>query len=174
MASDASVTSLSLTFLDDLGKSFKAAFGNYTKETEDRSIPGMISIGYSHKVNNWLAIGGDIGYMRLANEITLTSNDGSQPTEYVNRTTSAFVVMPTGKFYYMQRSKMSLYGLVGAGFLTANKTESNGEIEGKDNISGFAFQVNPIGIRVGKRFAGFAELGVGMKGFGTIGFSMKL
>lgn len=174
MISDTGPITLMLSFFDELSDSFKAAFQDYSKESTDKSIPGMISVGYSYKVNNWLAVGGDLGYTRLNKEVKLTSKDGSKPDELIDRKTNTFIVMPTGKFYYMQKNKINLYGLLGVGALFANKTEKSGTLEDKQNITTLAFQINPIGLRVGNRFGGFAELGFGMKGFATAGFSMRL
>lgn len=133
MVSDAIPTTLAFGLFDDLSETLKAAFEGYTKETKDKSLPGMISVGYTRKVNNWLAIGGDVGITHFSSEVTLTSNDGSRPNEHVNRKTTAFLVIPTGKFHYIQKRKLNLYGLVGAGAMFANKTETSGSITEKEN-----------------------------------------
>jgi hypothetical protein len=174
MISDAIPTTLAFGLFDDLSETLKAAFGDYRKDTKDKSIPGMISVGYTRKVSHWLALGGDVGLTHFSSEVTLISNDGTKPNEHVDRKTTAFLIMPTGRFYYLQKRKLNLYGLVGAGAMFANKTETSGAVIEKEKLSGFAFQVNPIGVRVGERFGGFAELGFGMKGFATLGFSVKL
>lgn len=173
MVSDAIPTTLAFGLFDDLSETLKATFEGYTKETKDKSVPGMISAGYTRKVNNWLAVGGDVGLTHFSNEVTLISND-TRPNEHVDRKTTAFLIMPTGKFYYVQKRKLNLYGLLGAGAMFANKTETSRSMTEKEKLSGFVFQVNPIGIRVGERFGGFAELGFGMKGFATLGLSMRM
>lgn len=174
MVSDAIPTTLAFGLFDDLGASLRATFEGYTKETKDKSMPGMVSIGYAYKLNSWLAVGGNLGISRFSSEVLMTSKDGSKPNELIDRNTIVFLLMPTGKFYYTQKPKVALYGLLGAGALFANKTERNGALKETEKFSAFAFQVNPIGVRVGNRFAGFGELGFGMKGFVTLGFNMKL
>jgi len=174
MVSDAAPTVLILTIFDELGTALKANYGDYDKENKDKSIPGMISASYLYKVNKWLAAGGDLGYLHLNQEIKLTSRDGSKPDELIKRKTNLFTVMPTAKFYYLQRENINLYGVLAVGALFSGKTEKSSTLEDKENFTTFAFQINPIGIRVGKRFGGFAELGFGMKGFATAGFSMRL
>lgn len=174
MVSDAIPTTLTFGLFDDLGESIRAAFEGYTKETKDKSMPGMVSIGYVYRLNSWLAVGGDLGMSRFGSEVSMTSNDGPKPNELIDRNTTIFLLMPTGRFYYKQKPKVALYGSLGAGALFANKTERSGSLKETEKFSTFAFQINPIGVRVGNRFGGFGELGFGMKGFVTLGFSMKL
>src|SRR5690606_41403739 len=44
MISDAIPTTLAFGLFDDLSETLKAAFGDYRKDTKDKSIPGMISV----------------------------------------------------------------------------------------------------------------------------------
>src|SRR5690606_26168605 len=113
---------------DDLIPAIAAGFQGYTLETGDKSTPGLISIRYVRDVNRWLSVGGDVGFMHFSRDAVLTSNNGSKPDEYVDRKTTLWLIMPTGKFHYMQRKKVSLYGSLGVGALFANRDESSGAL----------------------------------------------
>ena len=67
-----------------------------------------------------------------------------------------------------------MYSGVSIGYTleSADFTTSNASIEDK-NDGYFNFQLNAIGLRVGKSLAGVAELGVGYKGFASVGLSFQ-
>src|SRR5690606_18455939 len=148
MISDAIPTTLAFGLFDDLSETLKAAFGDYRKDTKDKSIPGMISVGYTRKVSHWLALGGDVGLTHFSSEVALISNDDRNPHEQVEPKAADLLIRPTSRFYILQERKLNLYGVVGAGAMFANKTETSGAVIEKEKLSEFAYQVNPIGVRV--------------------------
>jgi hypothetical protein len=70
---------------------------------------------------------------------------------------------------------VSLYSGVGAGVTVIFEKDYgiNGTSTTETDYT-FAYQVNMIGVRVGKQIAGFAEFGFGLKGLMNIGISAKL
>ena len=62
----------------------------------------------------------------------------------------------------------------GLGYFNTNSTTnytSKGSTQ--ETISGVAMQFTPIGIRYGKSFGGFAEIGAGYKGVINFGVNVK-
>ena len=42
------------------------------------------------------------------------------------------------------------------------------------DVSNIAYQINAVGVRIGKKFGGYAEFGYGYKGIVNLGFSVQL
>lgn len=82
------------------------------------------------------------------------------------------------EYRYVNQGPIQVYSGLGLGFTYATEelapppemttTSSTG------NISNIAYQVNAVGIRLGKKYAGFVELGYGYKGIINAGFSLQL
>lgn len=119
---------------------------------EDVNCAGSFSLGYRRlsESGRW-AFGGDLSYFGL----NLKYKDS--PSQKLN----VFMVMAGAECYYLKSGIVRLYGSLEAG---ANFGSDAG---------GFAFQFNPIGVRVGSdRFAGFAAVGAGLKGIFNVGLSV--
>ncbi len=73
------------------------------------------------------------------------------------------------EYHYLNKEFIQVYsgGAIGGTFKTSN---TNGTIE---NDHGFNFQLNLIGVRIGKKVAGTLELGVGYKGIINAGLSYQ-
>ncbi|MGL5787392.1 MAG: hypothetical protein ACRCX4_11325 [Bacteroidales bacterium] len=157
------------------------AIGDAITGTErDRiEICGIFGIGYRYAISRW-KVGGDIGFASLTNRVK-SSFYGS-----MTRNTESnihFLILPTGELTYFKRKKVTLYSSAAIGAILSRSSYSsdyffeNRFIENSFNYSDFyatfAFQVNPIAIRVGnERIGGFMELGVGYKGFISAGISI--
>ena len=85
-----------------------------------------------------------------------------------------FLILPTAEFVYYKRRLVELYGTAAAGVNLVRHTEKGLSEAGKaaarqtDLSTSFAYQINPIALRVG-----FLEAGFGYKGFLTAGISMR-
>ena len=84
------------------------------------------------------------------------------------------------EFVYYKRGLFELYGTAAAGVNLSRHKETALTDAGKkaakkaDLSTSFAYQVNPIALRVGNdRIGGFVEAGLGNKGFLTAGVSLK-
>lgn len=83
------------------------------------------------------------------------------------------------KYTYSDRKVVKIYCLGGLGYTFANQKGSytyvSGIIEGTGNENSnkghINFQLSPVGLRIGKRLAGFVELGFGYKGIFNTGIS---
>ncbi|MEG1645464.1 MAG: hypothetical protein RR279_06425 [Alistipes sp.] len=115
------------------------------------SSTGSLSVGYRRFTRNasW-AFGADLSFTRITEKNLLGD------LKY-----DLFTVVPTAEFYYLKSGIVRLYGTAGVGAVIC------------DQEADFAFQVNPIAIRVGtNRIAGFLEAGVGYKGVVNLGLEV--
>lgn len=116
-----------------------------------------IAVSYRYQLKPRFLVGGDMGFQN----ITWKPSMGS--TNYTS-------IMPLAEFYYLNKRTIKLYGNAMIGLGIGFYKDGDGE-----TISGVfpSFQLNPIGIRIGKNYAGFLEAGGGVKGFFSAGFSAK-
>lgn len=138
---------------------------------------GTFSVGYRYSVDRF-AFGTKLSYIPLTTDVRLKS---SKKTDYQSKQ-NYFVILPTASYQYLKRNHVELYGSLGVG-VAIGKATYNGETEaGKEFIkdlsstsqTGFAFQITPIGLRVGSDvIGGFVELSYGTTGFVTAGLSTK-
>jgi hypothetical protein len=79
-----------------------------------------------------------------------------------------------GEYRYRNQGVVQLYSGLGLGFTYGMESFTTPEqITTTGNISNIAYQINVIGVRLGTKYAGFAEFGFGYKGIVNIGFSMQ-
>jgi hypothetical protein len=85
---------------------------------------------------------------------------------------SSFTTAFETKFTYIERPLVQLYAITGVGILIVRTKDQR--ITNATKTYGWpTCQLTPIGIRVGKKFAGFAELGYGYKGIANFGVSAR-
>ncbi|WP_369616205.1 hypothetical protein [Flavobacterium sp. CFS9] len=129
---------------------------------------GMFEAGYRYNIGERFKAGGDLSYLRT--EDKFEKSDTNPNT--VTRKSNYYMGMIIGQYSYIKTSFIDFYGSGGIGAISlSTKEEGNGGY--KDNALGFAFQVNPVGLRVGKTFGAFVELGFGYKGIATEGLNYK-
>jgi len=82
------------------------------------------------------------------------------------------------EYRYVNQGPVQVYSGLGLGFTYATETltppPESSKSESTDNISNIAYQVNVAGVRLGKKYGGFVELGYGYKGIINVGFSVQL
>lgn len=159
-------------FTIGLADAFSNSYSDYDIEREDNNaFSGVWSVGYRYYVTPRFNVGGDISYMRNKTDYTLTKGTDVRQGERQN---NFYMVMPTAEYLYMNRPKVQLYGNLGVGVLSLSGHSTVTTDRHDYSATTVAFQVNPIGVRFGQRFGGFAELGFGLKGILTAGFSARL
>ena len=115
-----------------------------SKESDEKGTLGY-GIGYRYTINRF-RVGGDLVFSQTSSKLTLAGE--SSPS--VKQKDLNFLILP---------------GLTEAGKAAAGKA---------DFSPSFAYQVNPIAIRVGNdRIGGFLEGGLGHKGILTAGISLR-
>ncbi len=79
-----------------------------------------------------------------------------------------------GEYRYRNQGVVQLYSGLGLGYTYGTETLTTPEqITSTGNISTIGYQINVIGVRLGTKYAGFAEFGFGYKGIINIGFSVQ-
>ncbi len=145
-----------------------------SKRTDERQSL-VYSLGYRYSINRF-RIGGDLSFAQTNSKLTLAGD--KQPS--LKERELNFMILPTAEFIYYKHGLIELYGSAATGINLVRHTETGLTETGKKNASKadlspyFAYQVNPIAIRVGNdRIGGFVEAGFGNKGFFTAGVSLK-
>ena len=72
---------------------------------------------------------------------------------------------------WVNRPAVQLYSALAAGATFMSGDNNSGTT---DHSTAFAFQVSPIGVRVGNTFSFFAEAGFGYQGLLSAGLALKL
>lgn len=145
-----------------------------TKRT-DESYSLVYGLGYRYALNRF-RVGADLGFSQTNSKLVLSGEKSAS----IKERELNFLVLPTAEFVYYRRGIFELYGTAAAG-VNLNRhterglTEAGKSIARKASLStDFAYQVNPIALRVGNdRIGGFLEAGLGNKGFVTAGISLR-
>lgn len=93
----------------------------------------------------------------------------------VGDVTNIFLTFGFGtEYHYISGEWFQMYSGLSIAYTSqmANYTGSSSELE-DSNDGFFNFQVNAVGLRVGKKLAGVVELGVGYKGVASAGLSFQ-
>ena len=145
-----------------------------TKRVDEQST-GVFGLGYRYSFNKRLKFGADLGFALVSSKI----EDATAKKPYLKEKELNFMVLPTLEFVYFKRSLVEIYGSgsIGANFCRHSEsglTEKGKQVAQRSTFdTQFAYQVNPLGVRVGNsRIAGFAEAGLGYRGFITAGISL--
>ena len=146
-----------------------------TKRTDEQST-GVFGLGYRYNLSKRFKLGLDLGFAKVTSKVT--SSPDKIPS--IKEKELNFLVLPAAEFIYFRRNLFQLYGSASAGVDFTRHFETGLTDRGKELAqkkskfeTGFAYQINPIGIRIGNnRIGGFVEAGLGYKGFVTAGLSL--
>lgn len=148
-----------LSTLDDfLSKLNSIDRGDYKYKD---SAYGMLHLNYQRRISDKIKMGVEVAYMRLEYQ--------NKRDKRISRTSNYFAVAPQFEYSYIKRNFFELYGNAFAGVGRHSETVN------KETVStyGAYYQLNPIGIRVGKKLGGFLEAGFGIGGFVNFGVSYR-
>lgn len=140
---------------------------------DEYSSMGSVFLTYRHMFRNELFFWGITA--GLSNSTSKIYNVG----QYEGELTRQFYTLAVEwEYRYVNQGPIQVYSGIGLGFTygteeLAPPAESGLEAETGD-VSNIAYQVNAVGIRIGKKFGGFAEFGYGYKGIVNLGFSVQL
>ena len=164
---------LTLTSVDILGMGLADAVMGSKRSDEKSSM--VYGLGYRYTINRF-RVGADLGFAQSSSKLAFAG----EKTPSVKERELNFLVLPTAEFVYYKRGLVELYGGASAGVNMIRHKESALTEAGKSQVqkaslsTNFAYQVNPIALRVGnERIGGFLEAGLGHKGFLTAGVSLK-
>lgn len=145
-----------------------------SKRTDEKSSI-VYGLGYRYAVGRF-RLGADLGFSHTTSKLTLSGDK----TPSIKERELNFMVLPTADFVYLKGKLIELYGNASAGVSLKRHTETGLTEAGKNTAAksdlntSFAYQVNPIAMRIGNEtFGGFIEAGLGHKGFLTAGVSFR-
>lgn len=159
--------------VDVLGMGIMDAVTGSKRSDENYSL--VYGLGYRYSLGRF-RVGADLGFSKSSSKLSLVG----EQTPSLKENNVNFLVLPAAEFVYFKRGLVELYGSAAAGLNLSRHKETALTDAGKkavkkaDLSSSFAYQVNPIALRVGNdRVGGFVEAGLGHKGFLTAGVSLK-
>lgn len=145
-----------------------------SKRSDEKSSL-VYSLGYRYSIAQF-RVGADLGFVQSTSKLTLIGETAPSLKEKDLN----FMLLPTVEFVYFKRGVVELYGGAAAGVNLVNHTEKSlnqtatSNAKKSDLSTTFAYQVNPIALRVSnQRIGGFLEAGLGYKGFVTAGVSLR-
>jgi len=142
-------------------------FGSF--ETRNNISTGAFSFEYQYRPKKWVSVGGSVSYERTACDLFSQTQD-IDVGDIIN---NYYTVMATARFNYLSKKIITLYSRVGIGY-TLWLEYINGDNQYQDQSNGFvAFQLTPIGIRIGTKVGGFFEAGFGSEGIVAAGVSFR-
>lgn len=164
---------LTQSAVDVLGLGLADAVTGSKRTDEKASI--VYGLGYRYAVGRF-RVGADLGFAHTTSKLTLSGD--KMPS--IKERELNFMILPTAEFVYLKSRLVELYGNASAGVSLKRHTETGLTETGKaaaakaDLNTSFAYQVNPIALRVGNETIGaFVEAGLGHKGFITAGLSFR-
>ena len=161
-------------FGDGLGEGLGRAIANgmfgmgkVGTETYDEKDFGTLSLEYFYHLNNpRLAVGGILGYATTSQKY----RDMSTKNPEGDRTRNYYTVMPSIKYYWVNKNYFGLYSkaAIGATFVNA-KVNKNGSKD-TENKTYFSYQASFIGVEGGiPNLRAFVEGGFGEQGVIALG-----
>ncbi len=132
---------------------------------------GTYSLGYLYRATPVVGVGMTVSYSALGRNLYSNADNstvGRDVGHYVS-----FVAMV--RFSWLNRKWVSLYSALGLGFGIGVERTNNGlGSVRRETLSCFTGQYTPIGITVGRRLYGFAELGLGAQGSFICGIGYRI
>lgn len=164
-----------VTIFDDMIISL-LSLGDLKPTSSDVTGAGLIEFRYKYFVSEKVSFGLRAGYVKYDHKDSFTLSDGTKFT--TNWNDQYITTMLDFNFYYLNNENVSLYSGVGAGasFVSSevtSVTDPKYNSNATDNTTLLAFQLNAFGVRFGKSFGGFAELGFGYSGILNGGLYLK-
>lgn len=149
--------------LSDFGTSLVTA-GQINRDTKLKYGPAIIGLNYyaTHR----LSVGALYSRTSSRSDIKIDNNTQQYSKNSYN------VVMARSDYRWINHT-IQLYSGIAAG-AAFSKAEPNENSYKTEKETYFAYQVNAIGIRAGRKLGAFAELGFGYNGILNLGVSLKL
>lgn len=164
---------LTQSTVDILGLGMADAITGSKRTDEKYSI--VYGLSYRYSINRF-RVGADFGFSHSSSKLTLEADK----TPSIKERELNFMILPTAEFVYFKSKLVELYGNASAGVNLKSHKETGLTDAGKmaaqkaDLKTSFAYQVNPIAVRIGNETIGaFLEAGLGHKGFVTAGVSFR-
>lgn len=146
------------------GSAFSAGFFDTSFLDKTKSL-GEFRLEYAYTPKEKWHFGGAFSYNY--SEFDAVKN-GEKLGEQTN---TYYTIAGEASYSFLKKESLRLYALLGAGatFGNVNRTEYTHQEKYRSQGALFNFQITPIGIRYGKDWGGFAELGFGYRGVLSFG-----
>ena len=150
-----------------------------TVSTANKEFSGAINLQYLYRPERWLAFGCGATYEQRTQDCIRGSLKDDTREKVGEQTNRYFSVFPMVRFSWLNKKHVTMYSKVAVGMTFIGDKYKNvsddgdeGKVESeKDNL--FAYQLSPVGIQVGSKLCGFAELGFGRQGMFQFGLAYK-
>jgi len=153
-------------------------YGNFTPKLSDGADKmhhlNPIFISYNHRLIHNLDVGLAAIYESQKHDKTSIIPD-MQGLHHIYRE-YFLTFLAHAHYHWLQKGILDLYSGAGGGICFNQKKDSRNDFRNVKNNrfqTGFAYQLTPLGLRIGKRPGGFIELGYGYKGLIAAGFSYR-
>ncbi|WP_166923003.1 hypothetical protein [Flavobacterium poyangense] len=137
--------------------------GEKVKSTSESSF-GLIEAGYKYQITKKIKLGLTIAYQRYSAKLIT-----EKTSEFIKQESNYTLFLPNFNYSYIKTPLLDFYGSASAGVLLSIDKYTHYKKSAPTNQVDFAWQISPLGLRVGKRIGGFVEAGFGLKGFVTVG-----
>lgn len=134
----------------------------------DAKSNGVINANYRYSISDKLNIGVSGAYEKITQDaFVLKQKEGKL-------TSNIFTVAAEGNYKYISGPMLQLYSGVGLGLsVVQQKLTKNDNTSEKASKSQFAYNITGLGVRYGKAFGVYAEVGYGYKGVANVGLSFQ-
>jgi hypothetical protein len=142
---------------------------------DDNSYSGTYNIAYLYRFSSRFASGLTFIYESQKHDKTASSTGPAYWGLHNIYKERFFTMAATFRTYWVHKKIFSLYSHVAAGVSIKSHEEKRNDFGGYDNTpkNRFAYQITPVGIRIGTHIGGFAELGYGYQGMICAGVSYR-
>lgn len=129
-------------------------------------------MSYAYTPQERWQFGGTVTYGHSKSNLTPLFSDEVFAYRYVD----FYGIAGETSYIFHNREKVKLYALVGAGVSFGKETAIIflSEEHFVTDYTYFEYQITPIGIRYGKKWGGFAEIGFGYRGILSFGMFYNL
>ncbi|MDL2308723.1 hypothetical protein LJC68_05585 [Bacteroidales bacterium OttesenSCG-928-B11] len=127
----------------------------------------VVTVQYKYRLKKWLWLGGMLSYHGSyfqRNDVLTDERIG------VSRIHS-IAIMPAVRFSWLNKKIVTLYSGVALGAAFSFAVNEPRDCFNIDPY--FVLQLTYVGVEVGKKWFGFAEIGTGYKGFASAGFGFR-
>lgn len=143
----------------------------------NKSTYGPLSLTGSYAVTNKFKLGVALTIERDKSELWSKSLNGNNQKKQGDINVDSYGFMASGSFSYVNKEYLQLYSGLAAGVCirreSFDKEPTSSMEEESSSYTRFAYQITGIGIRLGGKLAGFAEVGYGYKGIVSTGISYR-
>ena len=140
------------------------------KWTNDKQFGSLALEYFRHLDNPRVAVGGIVTYSQFGEDVEYQgSKEGERTRKYIS-------VMPSVKYYYVNKKSFGMYSKLGVGGMLLNSKSEDTKSGKSDSDSKFyvAYQVSLLGLEAGSQnVRAFLEAGVGEQGIVLAGLKYK-